>query len=306
MKPIAIFYEHADWFKPLFAELERRNIPYVRIDAASHKFPLHGEESPYSLIFNRCSPSAFLRGHQQSIFYTLDWLTAMESLGTKVINGTRVYSYEISKARQLVLLKKLGIDFPKAWVINSAAAALEAAEDLRFPVVVKANIGGSGAGIVRYDSMDALATAVHAGSVELGIDGTALVQELAPLRGGHIVRIEIMNGEYLYAIKVFPAQGSFDLCPADACETMSGHELVRAACAVDAPKRGLKVEGYKAPDAMIDVALKIAMEKPMSTISTRSPTLSPMRRMLLALIPLSNSSIICSGKRKKILNKKEP
>lgn len=258
MKPIAIFYEHADWFKPLFSELDARRIPYVKIDAASHTFPLELEESPYSLIFNRTSPSAFLRGHQQAIFYTLDWLTAMESLGTKVINGTRVYSYEISKARQLVLLKKLGIPYPKSWVINAPEAALTAAVDLRFPIVVKANIGGSGAGIVRYDSMDALATAVSNGTVALGIDSTALVQELAPLRGGHIVRVEVMNGEYLYAIKVFPAQGSFDLCPADACETVSGHELVRAACAVDAPKRGLRVEAFTPPDEMIDAALKIA------------------------------------------------
>ncbi|MBC7531349.1 MAG: hypothetical protein H7318_07210 [Oligoflexus sp.] len=49
MKPIAIFYEHADWFKPLFAELDARDIPYVKIDAASHAFPLDQEESPYSL-----------------------------------------------------------------------------------------------------------------------------------------------------------------------------------------------------------------------------------------------------------------
>jgi hypothetical protein len=106
--------------------------------------------------------------------------------------------------------------------------------------------------------MDALATAVSDGQIELGIDGTALVQELSPLRGGHIVRVEVMNGEYLYAIKVFPAAGSFDLCPADACETVSGHELVRAACAVDAPKRGLRVEAFTPPDEMIDAALRIA------------------------------------------------
>lgn len=258
MKPIAIFYEHADWFKPLFAELDARNIPYEKIDAASHTFPLHLEESPYSLIFNRTSPSAFLRGHQQAIFYTLDWLTAMEALGTKIINGTKPYLLEISKTRQLVLLKKLGIPYPKSWAINSAKEALLAAVDLRFPIVVKANIGGSGAGITRYDSMDALATAVSDGRVELGIDGTALVQELSPLRGGHIVRVEVMNGEYLYAIKVYPPAGSFDLCPADACETVSGHELVRGACAVDAPKRGLRVEAYTPPDEMIDAALKIA------------------------------------------------
>jgi len=29
-RPIAILYEHPDWFRPLFAELERRNVPFVK------------------------------------------------------------------------------------------------------------------------------------------------------------------------------------------------------------------------------------------------------------------------------------
>ena len=36
MKPIAIYHEHPDWFRPLFAELDRRHLPYVRIDASAH------------------------------------------------------------------------------------------------------------------------------------------------------------------------------------------------------------------------------------------------------------------------------
>lgn len=258
MKPIAIFYEHPDWFKPLFAELDRRNIPYVKIDSASHAFPIHGSENPYSLIFNRTSPSAYLRGHVDSIFYTLDWLHAMERRGTPIVNSSKVYSYEISKTKQLVLLQDLGISYPKAWSINSAAQAVLAAKDLRFPIVVKANIGGSGAGIVRYDDLAALEAAVAAGTVQLGIDGTALVQEYSPQRDGHIVRIEVLNGEFLYAIKVYPPKGSFDLCPADACETSSGQQLIRGACAVDAPKRGLRVEACDPDPEMVRAALKIA------------------------------------------------
>lgn len=30
MLPIAIYYEHPDWFKPLFAELEKRGLPLRR------------------------------------------------------------------------------------------------------------------------------------------------------------------------------------------------------------------------------------------------------------------------------------
>ena len=72
--PIAVFHEHPDWFRPLFAELERREIPFVRLDAASHRFDPSEREAPFALVVNRASPSAYLRAHGQTTFYTLHWL----------------------------------------------------------------------------------------------------------------------------------------------------------------------------------------------------------------------------------------
>ncbi|HEX5408697.1 MAG TPA: hypothetical protein VFW89_02900 [Gemmatimonadaceae bacterium] len=252
--PIAILHEHPDWFKPLFAELDRRGIPYVRIDAAAHEFDPaeRRDDIPYSLVFNRASPSAYMRGHAQSTFFTLHWLRHLERLGVPVVNGADIYALELSKANQLDLTASLGLPFPRARAINDVSRAVQAARDarLRYPVLVKANIGGSGAGIVRYDTEAALEGAVKRGDVRLGIDGVALVQESAPLRDGRITRVETLGGRYLYAINVYPASGSFDLCPADACQRADGVELVRSACAVDAPKTGLRVEA-STPDAEI-------------------------------------------------------
>jgi hypothetical protein len=258
MLPIAILHEHPDWFKPLFTELERRGLPYVRLDAASHRYDPAEPGAPYSLVFNRASPSAYLRGHGQSTFHTLHWLKHLERLGVPVVNGSVTYAYELSKATQLDALAELGLPFPRTRVINDPAQAVAAAADLRYPVLVKANIGGSGAGITKYESAAALGAAVKAGQVALGLDGVALVQEAAPLRGGHITRVETLNGEYLYAIDVYPATGSFDLCPADACQTTSGVELVGAACAVDAVKSGLRVDGVTPPREIIEQVERIA------------------------------------------------
>lgn len=251
LRPIAVLHEHPDWFRPLFAELERRGVPYERLDAAAHAFDPSETALPYSLVVNRASPSAYLRGHGHSIFATLHWLHHVERLGTPVVNGSAAYALELSKATQLGLLARLGLPFPTSRVINNPALAPAAAEGLRYPVLVKANIGGSGAGIVRYDSPDALRGAVARGEVELGVDGTALVQESAPLRDGRITRVETLGGKYLYAINVYPAAGSFDLCPADACQTTNGVELVRGACAIDAPKTGMRVEGTRPSDEII-------------------------------------------------------
>lgn len=35
---IAIYHEHPDWFRPLFAELERRQVPFLKLDAGVHSY----------------------------------------------------------------------------------------------------------------------------------------------------------------------------------------------------------------------------------------------------------------------------
>jgi glutathione synthase/RimK-type ligase-like ATP-grasp enzyme len=255
---LAIYYEHPDWFRPLFAELEKREVPYVKLDATRHVYDPGEKEKSHEVVFNRMSPSAYLRGHGHGIFYTLQYLNHLESLGTRVINGEKAFSIEISKSRQLSLLDSLNLPYPKAFVINSPSLAVEASESLRFPIVVKANIGGSGAGIVRFDSREALRSAVENGRIDLGIDQTALVQEFIPPRGGHITRAETLGGKYLYAIRVFTTGETFNLCPADICQTTDGVELARVACPVDAPRSGLKVEAFQPPLDVIRSVERIA------------------------------------------------
>jgi biotin carboxylase len=249
-RPIAIYYEHPDWFKPLFAELDRRGTPYVKENPGTHRFD-PGDEPSYSLVFNRMSPSAWLRGYGHAIFYTLQYLAHLRERGIRVVNGYDAFVTETSKAYQLALLERLGLPYPKARVIHHASQAAAAAEGLRFPVVVKPNIGGSGAGIRRFDRPETLAAASKEGSIELGIDSTALVQEFIPTEDGKITRVEVLGGCYLYAINVYSSGESFNLCPADACQTTDGAELERKACAIDAPRNGLRVEGYTPPTQQI-------------------------------------------------------
>jgi hypothetical protein len=248
---LAIYYEHPDWFRPLFAELDRRKLAYTTVDATRHSYDPGENEQQYPVLFNRMSPSAYLRDHGHGIFYTLQYLNHLEECGTRVINGQKAFAVEISKARQLSLLDSLGLAYPRARVINTTSLAVAASEGLRFPIVVKANIGGSGAGIVRFDSRDALIQAVENGKIDLGIDHTGLVQEFIPPRNGHITRVETLAGKYLYAIRVFTTGDTFNLCPADICQTTDGVELSRAACPVDAPRSGLRVEAFDPPRDVI-------------------------------------------------------
>ena len=89
-----------------------------------------------------------------------------------------------------------------------------------------------------------------AGQLDLGYDSIALVQEFVPARGGFITRVETLGGNYLYAIRVHLSGETFDLCPADICQTSAGQPLANA-CVIEASKAGLKVEGYEPPKPVI-------------------------------------------------------
>jgi len=254
--PLAVYYEHPEWFRPLFAELDRRSIQYLRIDAGCHGYDASEIDRKYGLFFNRMSASAYTRGNAQAIFFTRDYLAHLERIGMRVINGYKAFSLEISKAAQLALLHSLGLTKPRSRIVNCAIQAASAAHEIGFPVIIKPNIGGRGAGIMRFDSAPALERAAAAGEIGFGIDSTALVQEFLPVRGGHITRVETLGGKFLYAIKVYTAGDNFNLCPAEICRTEDGASANTMGL-VDAPKAGLKVEGYTPPREIIDAVEKI-------------------------------------------------
>jgi glutathione synthase/RimK-type ligase-like ATP-grasp enzyme len=256
-KPLGIYYEHPDWYRPLFAELDRRGVAYDAVHADSHRYDPSEPAAPHAVVFNRMSPSAHTRGRAHLLFYTSHYLAHLDRLGARVINGRDAWSTEMSKAYQLTLLERLGLPYPPARVIHHASQAAGASDGLRFPVVFKPNVGGSGAGIRRFDTRAGLERAAASGELDLGIDSTALVQEYIEPAGGRIIRVEVLNGRYLYAIRVYTTGDTFNLCPADVCQDVDGAELARAACPADAPRNNLRVEGYEPPPEIVDSVERI-------------------------------------------------
>ncbi|WP_420136307.1 ATP-grasp domain-containing protein [Sphingomonas sp.] len=215
MTQLAILYEHPSWFTPLFAALDRRGIRHARLQPDGHFDPTD-RDVPAPLIFNRIAMSSFLRSGEHPIFHTMALLDHWRRAGANVINGTDVLAIDASKARQLALIASLGLAIPATRVVHRVQDVAAAAATIGFPLVVKANIGGSGAGIMRFDSMDELRHTVAAGDLPSSVDGVLLVQDYVPARDGIITRIETLDRAFLYAIDV-AGGGAFDLCPADAC-----------------------------------------------------------------------------------------
>jgi hypothetical protein len=83
---------------------------------------------------------------------------------------------------------------------------------------------------------------VETGALDLGVDHTGLVQEFLPAKDGHIVRVEILDGEHLYSIRLPITEDSFNYCPADGCN-------------VENPT--LRVEAHTPSQGAIDAATRI-------------------------------------------------
>jgi hypothetical protein len=234
---LAFLYEHPQWFAPIFAELERRQVRFDKFFIPDHFFEVGPQQPAFKVLFNRMSPSANSRQHGSGIFHTLAYLEHLQLQGVRVINGAKSFRYEISKGAQAALLKSLGLRFVTSRVIHTPRQAVAAAAGLRYP-------------ITRFNTKAELAAAVAAGHLDMGYDSVALVQEFIPARGGFITRVETLGGKHLYAIKVHLSGETFDLCPADICQTATGQSLDNA-CVVEASKAGLKVEGFNAPAQVI-------------------------------------------------------
>jgi len=256
VRPIGVIYENEAWLDPLFGALDAVEAPYERLFAVDATFDPAGPGPRWSLAVNKVSPSSYLRDHAAAIPFARSFLPFLEERGVPVVNGSPAFRLETSKAQQLLLLHSLGIRGPRARVVTSQARVSEAAAGLRFPVIVKPNIGGSGALMRRFDEPAELAAAV---SFELGPDGSGIVQEYLEPQDGAIVRIEFLDGEFLYAISITNDRDQdFNLCPADICQVpdplaeFDNNPL-------DAPmKKPLRIEAFDPPGEMVDAVLRIA------------------------------------------------
>ena len=249
---IGILDEHPEWSKRLIGELEARGLEVERIDHAEHGFDPRERHPRWDVVVNRTSPSSHRRGHGRVLFYAEPLLTHLESLGVPVINPVAAWRFEKSKALQVGLFERLGVRYPRTVVVNGVAPLLRSAREVRFPALVKPNVGGSGALIERFETPADLEA--RAGELDFGPDGVVLLQEYVEPRDGAIVRIEVLEGRMLYAIRIVGRSDQFNLCPADLCQVQAPPAL--AACPVDSAPV-LEITRHEPPREAIDQAIAL-------------------------------------------------
>ncbi len=220
MMTIAILYEHPIWHQPLFDALDKAEIKYIKVDLKNGALELDNLPEA-TLYYNLVSPSAYLRNNLHSISYSYSLCNILEYQGRTVLNGSNSMKIELSKSRQLALLRKLNIDFPHSVVFNNLQAVSKL--KLNFPLILKPEQGGSGARMYQINSMKEL-TQIFEDIPDLWQpDYLMLLQEKLdydPDIG--IIRLEFVNDKLIYAMRVV-TNGAFNLCPSVACNPEEGN-----------------------------------------------------------------------------------
>lgn len=213
---VHVLHENPEWMPPFAAAFAAEGVDWDETLVTGGSLDLTAAPPP-GLWWSRMSASAHTRGHTAAAEHARALLDLLEAYGRRVVNGRAVLDLELSKVRQLALLRAAGVAVPGtiAVVGDRPDDLLAAAAAIGPPVVVKPNRGGKGLGVTRFDSVEELAAALPA--LDEPVDGVLLVQEYVEPSRPRITRAEIVGGELVYAITADTERGGFQLCPADAC-----------------------------------------------------------------------------------------
>jgi hypothetical protein len=219
-----VLHENPAWFGPFADE-------FAAVGLAFEEWPL-GEgvldldrPAPAGVFWSRMSASAHTRGHPHAADHAralLDWLAAH---GRRVVNGRSALELELSKVAQLTALRAAGFDVPLTVAVAGAdgmEGLLHAAAGLPRPFLSKPNRGGKGLDVRLFGSLDDYAAHLASADHVPPVDGITLLQEYVAPATPSITRVEVVGGEFLYAIAADTSRGGFELCPADACATGPG------------------------------------------------------------------------------------
>ena len=213
---VYVIHENPDWYAPLGAAFDDAGVPHEQWLAGDGVLDL-GSVPPDGVFWSRMSASAHTRGHPHAKDLTRGVLCWLEAHARRVVNGRRVLELEMSKMDQLTALRAAGFDVPRTVAVAGLAELAAAARKLPVPFISKHNQGGKGLGVRLFSSHDEFDAYLSSPGYQAPADGVTLLQEYLRAAEPLITRVELVGGEFIYAITADTARGGFELCPADAC-----------------------------------------------------------------------------------------
>jgi hypothetical protein len=213
---VYVIHENPGWYAPLAAAFDAAGVPHEQWLLGDGILDLD-EQPPAGVYWSRMSASSHTRGHPLAKDQTRGVLSWLESRGRRVVNGRRVLELEMSKVDQLIALRAAGFDVPRTVAVTGRGELAAAARKLPVPFISKHNQGGKGLGVALFATHDEFDAYLRSPQYLPPVDGITLLQEYLRAAEPVITRVEVVGGEFVYAITADTASGGFELCPADAC-----------------------------------------------------------------------------------------
>jgi hypothetical protein len=217
---VHVIHENSEWIGPFADAFDSLGVPWEEWFLDNGVLDLDSPP-PRGVFYSRMSASSHTRGHVNSKDYTRSVLSWLESHGRTVVNGRRVVELEMSKIDQHVALRAAGFDVPETVAVVGTDDLLVEAKGMDLPFITKHNQGGKGLGVRRFDEHETFADHLAGPDFETPVDGITLLQEYVEPAAGFVTRVEIVGGEFLYALRADTRLG-FELCPADECDVADG------------------------------------------------------------------------------------
>ena len=213
---IFVIHENDEWLPPFAAALDDAGLPWEPWFLDGGTLDLDAEP-PDGVFWSRMSASCHTRDHERAKEHTRSVLSWLEGHGRRVVNGRRIVELEMSKIDQHAALRAAGFEVPRTIaVIGDPARARDVVRELPVPFITKDNQGGKGLGVRRFDDHAAFDAYLDSDDFTPPVDGTLLLQEYVEPAEPQITRVEVVGGEFLYALTADTSEG-FELCPADVC-----------------------------------------------------------------------------------------
>jgi [lysine-biosynthesis-protein LysW]--L-2-aminoadipate ligase len=176
--------------KLLLGELDRRGVPYDRLDDSDLVLRLDRQTFPYDLVFER----------SVSFGRSLYALQTLQSWGVRCINNAEVVATCGDKLLTSLALERAGVPTPRTALAFTPESGLAACEELGYPVVIKPVVGSWGRMVARANDRDA-AEAILEDRATLGSWQQQIfyIQEYI-YKPGRDIRAFVVGGETICAI----------------------------------------------------------------------------------------------------------
>jgi RimK family alpha-L-glutamate ligase len=171
------------------------------LDAGGCRFGPPGIDAAEAIVVRGMPGIAAASDRLEEVIFRMDALGRLAARGVPVINSPRALEIAIDKYLSLALLAEQGIPVPRTRVVQDAAGAVRAWEDLGRDCIAKPIFGSRGRGLVR------LASAADAGEIVPMAGRVAYLQEFIP-HAGWDVRILVV-GDRVFSMKRLASAGDW-------------------------------------------------------------------------------------------------